>query len=172
MVRVGMQVPFFFRAKLISCSRTMILADDPSKRHMCPVTIFLPFALADGVVEGVQRGHHLASTDIEHSPTWKVMKYKPGLLDLPVMRRATNNFLSPLRALAPKHLHKMMQAQLQRAGHAYTFKTICADNKKAAEREKKRRLVTEICCDVFMLTNARSRACFPSPAHAYRPGTR
>jgi hypothetical protein len=119
----------------------MILADDPSKRRMCPVTIFLSLALADGVVQGVQKGHHLASIDIGESPAWKVVKYKPELLDLPVMRRASNNVLLQSRALTPNLLHKMMQTQIQRAGHAQTFQKIREDVKKAAERESRRRLL-------------------------------
>jgi hypothetical protein len=31
----------------------MILADDPVKRHMCLVTLFLSMAIADGVIDGV-----------------------------------------------------------------------------------------------------------------------
>jgi hypothetical protein len=31
----------------------MVLIDEPTKRHMCPVTLFLSMAIADGVI-----GHH------------------------------------------------------------------------------------------------------------------
>jgi hypothetical protein len=115
----------------------MILVDDPSKRHMCPVTIFLAMALADGVIEGVQKGHHLASLT-DDFPTWKVLGYKSEAMNVPIMRRASQNLLSSCRALAPNRLHKMMHAQIQRAGHEPTLETIRDDNRKAATREKKR----------------------------------
>ena len=118
--------------------RTMILADNPSKRHICPVTIFLALALADGVIDGVQ-GHHLTSLEIGEFPAWKVINYKPETLDLPVMRRALHNALSPSRALSPNDLHKTVHTLVQRAGHISTWNAIRDDNKKAAEREKRRR---------------------------------
>jgi hypothetical protein len=118
----------------------MILADEPSKRRMCPVTIFLSLALADRVVEGVEKGYQIKSLNISHFPEWKVLKYKPESLNLPIMRRAIQYSISPSRAVPPDRLHKMIHAQFQRAGHAQTLTTIREDNKKAADRERKRRI--------------------------------
>ena len=49
----------FDKANIVS-RKTMVLTDEPKKRHMCPVTLFLSMAIADGVVEGVDRSDDIA----------------------------------------------------------------------------------------------------------------
>lgn len=57
----------------------MILADDPTKRHMCPVTIFLAMAIADGVISSGQLDSQF--------PQWKVLQYAVEKQCLAVWRR-------------------------------------------------------------------------------------
>jgi hypothetical protein len=38
----------------------MVLIDEPTKRHMCPVTLFLSMAMADSAIDGMHQ-----TSDIE-----------------------------------------------------------------------------------------------------------
>jgi hypothetical protein len=39
----------------------MMLIDEPTKRYMCPVTLFLSMAIADGVIKGISCGSDISS---------------------------------------------------------------------------------------------------------------
>jgi hypothetical protein len=41
--------------------KTMMLMDEPTKRYMCPVTLFLSMAIADGVIKGIGCGSDISS---------------------------------------------------------------------------------------------------------------
>lgn len=109
----------------------MILADDPTKRHMCPVTIFLAMAIADGVISSGQLDSQF--------PQWKMLQYAVEKQRLAVWRRCLpyKPILSS-RELKSSVLLDQLKAQISRAGHEDTWKIIVDDNKRASRREKQR----------------------------------
>ena len=108
----------------------MILSDNPDRRHMCPVTMFLAMAIADEVVNKSQLSEPL--------PQWTVLKYAAEQNNLAVWRRCSPHRASPSRALKTSTLLDMIRGQISRAGHENTWRTIVDDNRRAARREKKR----------------------------------
>lgn len=116
----------------------MILVDEPTKRRMCPVTIFLSLALADGVIKGVRNSEDLTSPNEKGSPVWSIRKYTERGRSLSVLRRASNRTISLSRGMKPNTLQKIMYALVERAGHQQTLDFIQDDNKRAARREKQR----------------------------------
>lgn len=117
----------------------MILVDDPSNRHMCPVTLFLALAIADGALEGVHPCSGLAALHFPDWPGWLQVPYSANATHLPVIRRTGNKsrVLSSC-AMKPSSLDKMMQGQIERAKHVQTFAMIVQDVRKATQREKRR----------------------------------
>lgn len=121
---------------------TMVLADNPKNRSMCPVTLLLAQAIKDGVIDGVDRIHDLSSVAKNHWPAWTTLPYRPGMSDLPILRRTKTaaRYIMSLHPIKPSALDKMVRAQIRRAGHELTFTTILDDNKRAAHifrRERK-----------------------------------
>jgi hypothetical protein len=125
----------------------MVLADDPFKRHMCPVTLFFALAIADGVIENVSHIHDLNTVATQDWPGWAVLQYKDGMRDLPVLRRTSYvSTTMTQHAMKPKALDKMTRNQFIRAGHETTLGIILEDNRRAAnsfrrERKSKRSIV-------------------------------
>ncbi|KAF1940151.1 hypothetical protein EJ02DRAFT_495665 [Clathrospora elynae] len=118
----------------------MILVDDPSKRHMCPVTLFLSMAIADGVIDDISHSSGMTSLCIHQWPNWVQLPYREDLIHLPVLRRTgiKSRVISSC-IMKPSVLYKMMQAQIARAGHSDTFATIIRDVRNANQREKRRK---------------------------------
>jgi hypothetical protein len=119
----------------------MILIDEPTKRHMCPVTLFLSMAIADGVIEGIDRSSEIASLfrSYQHSG-WLLLPYKQDTSQLPVLRRTGNRTrVISSCGIKPLVLYTMMQALLDRAGHGETFATMLRDIRNATQREKRRK---------------------------------
>src|SRR5690242_15660573 len=121
----------------------MILADDPMRRHRCPVTLFLSLAIADGVVQGIRSCGDIASLEIKDPTSWTILTYVDEALGTPVMRKAANKsgHMSSM-ALLPKVLHRMMQGQIERGRFGSMLEAIHVDNKRAAQREKKSKRAT------------------------------
>ena len=118
----------------------MILIDDPNKRYMCPVTLFLSMAIANNVIDGVSTSIDMFSL-INHSWSgWLLLPYKQELLHLPVLRRTGNKsrVLSSC-VMKPSAVYRMMQAQVDRAGHGDTFAAILQDTRNATQRMKRRK---------------------------------
>lgn len=120
----------------------MILVDNPSNRQMCPVTLFLALAIADGVISDIHEACGLTSLAVHSWPRWTLLPYNGNFLHLPVMRRTGNKsrILSSC-PMKPSALDRMMHELVQRAGHQITLATIIQDNRKAAQREKRRRFL-------------------------------
>jgi hypothetical protein len=119
----------------------MVLIDEPTKRHMCPVTLFLSMAIADGVIDGINQTSDIASLCRGHQqPEWLLLRYKQDASRLPVLRR-TGNRSRVISSCSIKSsiLYAMMQAQLERAGHEETFATMLRDIRNATQREKRRK---------------------------------
>ncbi|KAF1840107.1 uncharacterized protein K460DRAFT_202525 [Cucurbitaria berberidis CBS 394.84] len=111
----------------------MVLVDDPTKRHMCPVTLFLSMAIADGLIDAI----HQAS-EVQQWPNWTPLPYSPNLVHLPVLRRTGNKSrLISSCEMKPTVLHRIMHAQIQRAGHEETFATLLRDVRTATQRDKR-----------------------------------
>jgi hypothetical protein len=100
----------------------MILIDEPTKRHMCPVTLFLSMAIADGVIDGIGCCSDIASL---YGNGWLLLPYKEGFSRLSILRRTGNKSrVISSCSMKPSVLYTMMQAQLERAGHKKTFATM------------------------------------------------
>jgi hypothetical protein len=118
--------------ELTTRRRTFVLADNPSKRHLCPVTLFLSLAVADGVVGNI---HH---SNLTPHADWTVIPYQANLVHLAVMRRTgSRTRLISSCAIKPAALEKMIHAQVDRAGHRETYAAIINDNHKASLRDKR-----------------------------------
>ena len=116
----------------------MILVDDPSQRHMCPVTLFLSMAIADGVIDGIDTPEDLAALDVPASPEWTSLPYRTDFAHLPVLRRSGNKPWHICNsAIKPYTLNSMIQAQVDRAGHRDTFLAITEDAHNTVSKEKK-----------------------------------
>jgi hypothetical protein len=62
MEQVSCQVAFWsFNEANTSSRQMMIMIDEPTKRYMCSVTLFLLMALADGVSDGIGCSSDMAS---------------------------------------------------------------------------------------------------------------
>jgi hypothetical protein len=117
-----------------------VLADVPSKRHMCPVTLFLALAIADGVIRGVRSPADLESVADCDETGWVMLPYQSNSMHMSIIRRVGNQSrLISSCMLKPAALEKMMHAQVERAGHKKAYSTIVHDNQKAALREKRRK---------------------------------
>ena len=117
----------------------MILVDSPGQRHICPVTLFLALAIADGAIKGISsRDDLLVLAGREHSDCI-TLPYNHNVGHLPVLRR-TRSKSKAMSSCAMKSsvLHKMMQAQISRAGHENTFNDLLRDVRMSSQREKRR----------------------------------
>jgi hypothetical protein len=123
----------------------MVLIDEPTKRHMCPVTLFLSMAIADGVIGGIGCSSDIASLyGSRQQSGWLLLPYKQSSLRLPVLRRTGNKSrVISSCSMKPSVLYTMMQAQLERAGHNETFATMLRDIRNATQREKRRKIAAD-----------------------------
>lgn len=123
-----------FIATLTSLRRTLVLSENPNNRQLCPVTLFLAMAIADGVVDGTLS----AGSGVEQWPTWVKVPFKQDLLQLPVLRRAGNRQrIISSSAIKLSSYYDMIQAQFTRAGHEKLFTTMLREARSATQRENK-----------------------------------
>jgi hypothetical protein len=55
----------------------MMLIDEPTKRHICPVTLFLSMAIADGIIKGISCGSDiLLLYGSRQQSGWLLLPYK------------------------------------------------------------------------------------------------
>jgi hypothetical protein len=121
-----------------------MLTDLPYNRSMCPVTLLLSLAIADGVFEGISCSEDLASFPTYPALDWVILPYRPDTKSMPVFRRTGNKSKTlTSRAMKASLLHKSMQAQISRAGHEITFAKLQQDVRKASSRETRRRYLQE-----------------------------
>jgi hypothetical protein len=119
--------------------------DEPTKRYMCPVTLFLSIAIADSVIEGISCGSDISSLySSRQQSRWLLLPYKQNSSRLSILRRTGNKsrVLSSC-STKPSVLYTIMQAQLERAGHEETFATILRDIRNATQREKRRKIAAD-----------------------------
>ena len=123
----------------------MILIDEPTNRHLCPVTLFLSMAIADGVVDGITCDSDIAALSSHCQQSgWLPLPYKLGSLHLPVLRRTGNRSrVMSSCIMKPSALYIMMQEQFDRAGHEATFSTMLRDVRNANQRERRRKAATD-----------------------------
>jgi hypothetical protein len=123
----------------------MILIDEPTKRHMCPVTLFLLIAIADGVINGISCSSDIATLyGNRQQPGWLLLQYKEGFSRLSILRRTGNKSrVISSCSRKPSVLYTMMQAQLERAGHEKTFATMLRDVRNATQRGKRRKIAAD-----------------------------
>jgi hypothetical protein len=118
----------------------MMLADMPSERHICPVTIFLGLAIADGVIPGIKCNDDFTTLISSEWHGWVSLVYRNDISGLAVLRRTGNKSKAisscPMKVF---QLCKMMQAQILRAGHTATNDNLLHDTRTSAQREKRRR---------------------------------
>ncbi|KAI2476673.1 hypothetical protein Ptr902_12020 [Pyrenophora tritici-repentis] len=106
---------------------------------MCPVTLFLSMAIADKVIDGVSTSSDIFSLCNYEWSGWLLLPYKQELSHLPVLRRTGNKSrVISSCVMKPSAVYKMMQAQLDRAGHGDTFAAILRDTRNATQRIKRR----------------------------------
>lgn len=121
--------------------RTMILADMPENRDICPVTIFLALAIADGALCGVQCNADFTALVRSLEEGWASISYHETIGRLSLLRRTGNNCKTISSCpMKPSQLHKMMQAQVCRAGHQHTFTKLLHDVRLSAQIETRRKL--------------------------------
>jgi hypothetical protein len=140
----------------------MILIDEPTKRHMCPVTLFLSMAIADGVIDGTDRTSDIASLFRGHQHSgWLLLPYKQDVSHLPALRRTGNKSrVISSCSIKPSVLYTMMQAQLDRAGHEETFATMLRDMRNATQREKRRKTAAgHVDAETFLIGRGQAK-CF------------
>jgi hypothetical protein len=120
----------------------MILADMPGQRHMCPVTLFLAFAIADNAIIGVRCNDDLTALFGLAWSGWISLCYRDDVRPLSVLRR-TGNKSKALSScpMKPSAIHKMMQAQILRGNYETTYKSMLQDARMSAQREKRRRYI-------------------------------
>jgi hypothetical protein len=136
----------------------MVLIDEPTKRHMCPVTLFLSMALADGVIDGVHQISDIESLCAGRQSGWLLLRYKQDASRLPVLRRTGNRTrVISSCGIKPSMLYTMIQAQLERADHGGTFATILRDIRNATQREKRRKRAAD-CLDAETVVIGRGQA--------------
>jgi hypothetical protein len=137
--RGHVNMPSFEDRMLTLYRRTMMLTDLPYNRTMCPVTLFLSLAIADGVFEGISCSKDLASFPTDPTLDWVILPYRPDTESIPVFRRTGNKSKTlTSRAMKASLLHKSMQAQISRAGHDIAFAKLQQDVRKASSRETRR----------------------------------
>lgn len=107
---------------------------------MCPVSLFLSMAIADGVIAGVNQSSDLEALPIHQWPEWTLLPYRDDYVDLSVLRRTGNKSrqLSSCTMKSPS-VYKMMQAQIRRAGHLETYMIILRDLRNASHCERRRK---------------------------------
>jgi hypothetical protein len=90
-------------------SRSMILADALSDCHMCPVSLFVALAIADGAFEGIMSSDDFLSLGALDWSGYITVPYKQETGRRPVLRRTGNksNTISPC-AMKPSTLYKMI----------------------------------------------------------------
>jgi hypothetical protein len=119
--------------------RTMILADDPSNRHACAVTLFLAMATADGAFDGITGSSDLYNLSVPVWPVWGSLPIRSDLGQLPILRRvAAKSRMISSHAIKGTVLHKMMQTQIERSGYTGFSAALQLDIKHAVRREQRR----------------------------------
>ncbi|KAF2000210.1 hypothetical protein P154DRAFT_576229 [Amniculicola lignicola CBS 123094] len=116
----------------------MIIADNPRRRYMCPVTLFLALAISDGIISQVNGPEDLLSLEVPQWPTWTTIPYRQetGIAIIRCTWNQSRN-MSPVHAMKPSSLDKMMRAQIKRANHTATMAAIVEDNKRTSRAMKK-----------------------------------
>jgi hypothetical protein len=116
----------------------MILADNPNQRHVCPVTLFLAFAIADNAIASINCKEDFATLLRLEWSGWISLRYKDNAGQLSVMRRTGNKSKTMSScAMKPSVLCKMMQAQISRSSHATTLTKLLQDARMSSLREKR-----------------------------------
>jgi hypothetical protein len=145
----------------------MVLIDEPTKRHMCPVTLFLSMAIADGVIDDIDQTSDIASLCRGHPQSgWLLLRYKQDASRLPVLRRTGNKSrVISSCCTKPSVLNAMMQAQLNRAGHEETFATMLRDIRNATQREKRRKTAAgHVDTEIFLIGRGQAKCISAIPA--------
>jgi hypothetical protein len=122
----------------------MILADLPRDRHICPVTMFLALAIADGAIDGIHSSDEFSALASQEWSGIITLPYNNAAHHLPIFRRTgcKSKAISSC-AMKPSALYKMMQAQMMRAGQEHTIANMVNDAKRSPPRVSEQSLKSD-----------------------------